>query len=48
MVVLSSILKKKAIIIGSGFAGLSAASFMAKPDGMCVKSMKTAGGRADN
>jgi phytoene desaturase len=41
-------LKKKVIVIGSGFAGLSAASFMAKAgwDVTVVEKHKTPGGRA--
>ncbi|MCR6722511.1 MAG: FAD-dependent oxidoreductase [Chitinophagaceae bacterium] len=41
-------IKKKVIIVGSGFAGLSAASFMAKAgwDVTVFEKNKTAGGRA--
>jgi phytoene desaturase len=41
-------LKKKVIVIGSGFAGLSAASFMARAgwDVTVIEKHKTAGGRA--
>ncbi|MEO8172147.1 MAG: phytoene desaturase family protein [Sediminibacterium sp.] len=41
-------MKKKVIIIGSGFAGLSAASFMAKAgwDVMVIEKQETPGGRA--
>ena len=41
-------MKKKAIIIGAGFAGLSAAAFMAKAgwDVIVMEKNKTAGGRA--
>lgn len=44
----AELLKKKSIIIGSGFAGLSAASFMAKAgwDVTVIEKHLTAGGRA--